>query len=250
MAAVLAGGFYANESGRRALLWAVAGSLALHLGLLFVLPWLQDAQRSSAAAPSLNARLADLKVAEAAPPGIEQPVQAAVRPRPEPVATTLPAPARATVPASPAPIPGIEVTRQAAEPVHAMPAVPAAPAAVARAEPRPASQPTAAASGPDPGSVARYRLELMDIARRYKKYPRIALDNNWEGRVELRIAIGEDGALSSLGVKKGAGRAVLDDAAQAMLRSAKAQATIPPALRGKAFELEIAVDFFLKNEER
>jgi len=107
-----------------------------------------------------------------------------------------------------------------------------------------------AASGPDPGTVARFRLELMDLARRYKKYPRIAQDNNWEGRVELRIAIGEDGAIASIIVKKGAGRAVLDDEAQAMIRAAKSKATIPPGLRGKAFALEIPVDFFLKDEER
>ena len=75
-------------------------------------------------------------------------------------------------------------------------------------------------------------------------------DNNWEGRVDLRIAIGEDGAISSLTVNKGAGRAVLDDEAQAMIRTAKAKATIPPGLRGKAFNLEISVDFFLKDEEK
>ncbi len=89
----------------------------------------------------------------------------------------------------------------------------------------------------------------MDLARRYKKYPRIAQDNNWEGRVELRIAIGEDGAISSLSVKKGSGRAVLDDEAQAMIRTAKSKATIPGALRGKAFIIGIPVDFFLKEEK-
>lgn len=87
----------------------------------------------------------------------------------------------------------------------------------------------------------------MDLARRYKKYPRIAQDNNWEGRVELRVVIGEDGAISSLTVKNGAGRRVLDDEAQAMIRTAKSKITIPPALRGTAFSLEIAVDFFLKD---
>ena len=90
----------------------------------------------------------------------------------------------------------------------------------------------------------------MDLARRYKKYPRIAQDNNWEGRVELRIAIGETGALSLLTVKKSTGHAVLDDEAQAMIRTASSKAAIPPALRGRAFALEIPVDFFLKDEEK
>ena len=89
----------------------------------------------------------------------------------------------------------------------------------------------------------------MDIVRRYKKYPRIAQENNWEGRVELRIAIGEDGSLASITVKKSAGRAVLDEEAQAMLRNAKSRTVIPAALRGKAFTIEIPVDFFLKEEK-
>ena len=89
----------------------------------------------------------------------------------------------------------------------------------------------------------------MDLARRYKKYPRVAQDNNWEGRVELRIAIAENGAISSITVKQGAGRAVLDEDAQAMLRTAKSKATVPPGLRGKAFVVEIPVEFGLKDEQ-
>ena len=125
-----------------------------------------------------------------------------------------------------------------------VPAAPPAQASVAKSDLQAAPP---AASGPDPGSVARFRLELMEIARRYKRYPRIAQENNWEGRVELRLAFSESGALASLSVKKGAGRAVLDEEAQAMIRSAQPQATVPPALRGKAFTLEIPVDFFLKE---
>jgi protein TonB len=90
----------------------------------------------------------------------------------------------------------------------------------------------------------------MEIARRYKRYPRIAQDNNWEGRVELRVAFAENGALASVTVKKGAGRTVLDEEAQAMIRRAQPHPSIPPALRGKAFNLEIPVDFFLKDEGR
>ena len=126
----------------------------------------------------------------------------------------------------------------------------APPALIARSETSSTPPPVTGAGGADPGSVARYRLELMDLARRYKRYPRIAQDNNWEGRVELRIAIGEDGAISSLAVQKGTGRAVLDDEARAMIRNAKSRAAIPPSLRGKSFTLEIPVDFSLKDEAR
>ena len=143
----------------------------------------------------------------------------------------------------PAPILSVEPAKQASEAAVPAQAVPSLSSPAAKAEASAAQ----AASGPDAGNVARFRLELMDIARRYKRYPRIAQDNNWEGRVELRIAFGEDGAISSLSVKKGSGRTVLDDEAQAMIRVAKSKVSIPPALRGRAFTLEIPVDFFLKE---
>jgi protein TonB len=137
--------------------------------------------------------------------------------------------------------------------VFVVPAQTPAPAPVPAIPARAATQPVPpavvpAASGPDPGTIARFRLELMDVARRYKKYPRIAQDNNWEGRVELRVAIGEDGGISSMTVRKSAGRTVLDEEAQEMLRTAKSRVAVPPALRGAAFNMDIAVDFFLKEE--
>ena len=240
MAAVLAGGYYANDSGRRLFLWAVAAPLALHLAVLFILPVLQKAQRARPAPPSLTARLAKPQPPEPALPKFEPPAQPAERPRPPPAAKAVPQPAR--VPAAPERVQSVEPEKQTVESAAVAPVAPAAPPPVVPQLP--------AASGPDPGTVAQFRLALMDLARRYKKYPRIAQDNNWEGRVDLRIAIGEDGAISSLTVNKGAGRAVLDDEAQAMIRTAKAKATIPPGLRGKAFNLEISVDFFLKDEEK
>ena len=225
-------------------------SLVLHALLLFALPMLKEAKRQIPA--RLTARLAAPEKPEAVPQKLEplppQPRTAPQPPafRPDPTATAPPQPAP-VAPSVAAPLPSVE-PRQAGEPAFTVPASPpAASAPASRAEPQPA---VAAGSGRDPGTVARFRLELMDVARRYKKYPRIAQDNNWEGRVELRIAIGEDGAISSLTVKKGSGRAVLDDEAQAMIRTAKSKATIPPVLRGRAFILEIPVDFFLKDEER
>jgi periplasmic protein TonB len=213
----------------------------LHALVLFVLPVLREAQ-TRIPAPLLTARLAAPKPPVPVAPNFEPP------PVPTPV---RPAPVARAAP--PAPILSTEPAKQAAEPAYVVPAqvpapAPIAPAPVAKAAAQPAAQPAApAASGPDPGTIARFRLELMDVARRYKKYPRIAQENNWEGRVELRIAIGEDGAISSLTVKKGTGRTVLDDEAQAMIRTAKSKVTIPSGLRGTAFNLEIAVDFFLKD---
>jgi TonB family protein len=225
----------------------VLTSLALHALLLYALPLLKDAQRRLPV--KLTARLA--KPPESAPQKVEaQPQQPQLQPRP---ATPRPAPAPKAEPQPAsvvAPVISVAPAKQAPEPAFTVFAPPVVPVPVspqappARTEPQAALQ---ASGGPDAGTVAQFRLELMDLARRYKKYPRVAQDNNWEGRVELRIAIGEDGAISSLTVKKGAGRTVLDEEAQSMIRVAKSKATIPPALRGKAFVLEIPVDFSLKD---
>jgi protein TonB len=235
------------EAGQlRLLAWAALASVALHLLLLHALPILEDAIRAPAA-PRLSARLAT------PPPQQAAKAEPVPEPRPAPVARPVARPP-AVAPFKPAAKPAVpaaigEAPRPLAEPAPSVPdALPAPKPSLAGADPAPAPASAPASAGPDPGSIARFRLELMDAARRYKRYPRVAQDNNWEGRVELRLAFAENGALAALTVKKGAGRAVLDDAAQAMIRSAQAQTPVPPALRGKAFTLEIAVDFFLKDE--
>ena len=204
---------------------------------------LKEAQRRIPA-PPLTARLEAPKPLPPAPPKVELPVLV----RPAPVAKAAP-----RAPAPTPPILSMEPAKQAAEPAFVVPAQPAAapaPPALGANAAGPPGPPTAApaASGLDPGAIGRFRLELMDVARRYKRYPRMAQDNNWEGRVEMRVAIGADGAIHSLTVKKSAGRAVLDDEAQAMIRTAKSKIALPPALRGTAFNLDIAVDFYLKED--
>ena len=230
----------------RLLAWAALASVALHLLLLYALPMLEQAIRAPSA-PALKARLA------------KPPPEPSARTEVQPVPQSAPA-ARPAVPRPPVAAPRAEtkplVASPAIEPVK--PSAEPAPAGSSAAAPSPqpvagsgaAQTPVPASAGPDPGSVARYRLELMDAARRYKRYPRVAQDNGWEGRVELHLAFAESGALSSLAVKKSAGRAALDDAALAMLGSAQAQTPVPVALRGKAFVVEIPVDFFLRDAER
>jgi protein TonB len=239
-----------EEARRRQLVMAVLASLALHaLFLLWLSPY-RDAQRVRAPEPPLVARLVTPKPVELAPPRIAPPAQPPPRPQPAPVAKVKP---QAQAQSRPAPVPtpappvlAVEPAKQA-EPTLVVPAAPSQAAATVDVQSTAAPAPTG--MGTDPGSLARFRLELMDLARRYKKYPRIARDNNWEGRVELRIAFAESGSIGSISVRKSSGRAVLDEQAQAMIRNAQAQATIPPALRGKAFTLEIPVDFFLKDDE-
>jgi protein TonB len=225
----------------RLLLTAVLGSLALHVLMLYLLPLLGEAQPARPAPQPLTAQLVrpkppppELPRTEPQPPA---PVRNAAKPRP--------APAPASPPSVPAPVLALESPKAPAEPPAFV--VPPAPPPSAAPVQTPAA-PAVAAGAPDPGNMARFRLELMEIARRYKRYPRLAQDNNWEGRVELRVAFTENGTLQALTVTRSAGRAVLDEAAQSMIRSALPQLSVPQALRGKPFALEIPVDFSLKDE--
>ena len=229
-----AAGSRIGERGTRQLAVAVLASLVLHALILLGLSHVKEGQRSRAAAAPLTARLAKPD------PPFEQ---TTVEPRPASTAHAAPR-IRKPVPVSAAPISSIESSSKTDEPTLAPPPVPVQPAV--RVEARTETQPgPAAASGPDPGSVARYRLELMEAAARYKRYPRIARENDWEGRVELLIAFAESGAIASMSVKRSSGRAVLDEEAQAMIRSAQPHTIIPPALRGRSFALETAVNFAL-----
>jgi protein TonB len=105
-----------------------------------------------------------------------------------------------------------------------------------------------AQSAPDTGSLDDYRLELMQVARKYKRYPRAAMDNNWEGRVVVRMVVGANGMIASIGIANSTGHEVLDKQALDMIQKAKGGVLIPPALRGKEFTLEIPVIYNLKDQ--
>ena len=97
--------------------------------------------------------------------------------------------------------------------------------------------------------VARYRSAIIAQAKRYKRYPRFARDNGWEGKVDVRMEIGADGSIASLRVARGTGYAILDQQALEMVRRAKPDASIPDGLRGKAFGIDVPVIFSLHDAD-
>jgi len=235
----LAGAFSAGVDDRqsRLLVRAVLCSIVLHAFILYFLPLLKELDRQRVDLPPLTARLVK-------PEPVPEPPR--VEPQPPPVPSSPVVRPAAKPQRQPAVAPLLSVEpQQNAEPALVVPAAPPQPAA--SAEVQPAAAAAATLSGPDPSSIARFRLELMEAALRYERYPRLAQDNGWEGRVEVRLLIAENGALASIVVRKSAGRPVLDDQALAMLRSAHPHVTVPPSLRGKAFTLDIPVDFSIKE---
>lgn len=234
------------HSDGRTLFTAIACSVALHLALLYLLPALFEATRRAAPWPkTLTARLAAPRPPEP-PRVVEEPTLAppartpkVVRPAPH-----KPAP-RAREPVAP---PVIAVTPALGAPAAVVPAPAPAPALPPVAAAPAAALAPAASTVPDPGSVAQFRMELIELAGHYKRYPRAAVDNNWEGKVDLRMVVAANGSIASLLVRKSAGYAALDDEAQRMFRSAKGQLAVPPALRGKEFTVDVSADFYFLKE--
>jgi protein TonB len=252
MAAGSARGMAWQDGARRALEYAFAASLALHALALLSLPSLPSpGMRPAPAPPPLEAHLMPAQPVEAPRPLPPAPPPK-IEPQPAPQPAPHPAPARVLKKVrpvrerAPEPVPEPVITAPAPAPVVA-PVPQPQPRVMAAPAPAPAPR---AAPQPDAASLAaQYRAALMAEAARYKRYPRFARDNGWEGRVEVRLAIGADGAIASLSVARGTGYAILDQQALEMLRSAKPQTAIPAGLRGKAFSVDIPVIFSLRDPD-
>jgi len=253
-----------SDRETRALAVAVVASVVLHAAILLALPMLREAQQRHAevrepivarlveppkpaeiAAPAPTTPEVKKPVAAPAPP---QPVQRPVKPAPKPVT-------RAPLAVEPKPdkIDSPPV-RQAAPIAEAPPSAPprsptneGTPSASARSSAIQAQPAPAASDAPDAGTLAQYRLAVISAARHYKRYPRLALENNWQGKVEVRLSIGADGRISGLSVRSSTGHSLLDQQALDMIERAKAAAQIPPALRGKQFVVDIPVEFTLRD---
>ena len=222
----------------RVFYYAVIASIALHAVALLIAPLLRDISRRIEWPAPIVARLVELPQPPAATPAVEPEVKPAVQPP-----TMKPVP-------SPRPAPVVEAAPQA--PSRPAPEAPVAPAPTAEPAQAAASQATpAAAPAARPGaeidadSVGRFRLLVIEEARKLKRYPRAARDNNWEGRTRLRVAYGGDGRRSSIDVVRSSGHELLDR--EAIDTVGRTDVPVPPALRGKEFAFEIEMIFNLSE---
>ncbi len=99
----------------------------------------------------------------------------------------------------------------------------------------------------DAGTLEQYRLALIVATRRYKRYPAIAMEKGWQGRVEVHMVIGANGMLASASIKTSSGHEILDNQALDMLKKGKTTVPIPANLRGRDFSIDVPVIFNLDN---
>ncbi|HEX2333633.1 MAG TPA: energy transducer TonB [Burkholderiales bacterium] len=232
-------------SDNRGFYYAVAASLALHALVLFAFPELIDtARRAASIPPQIIARLMEPEpappVAVPAPPVQPRPPAPAEKKKvpeakkPAPVIST---PQPAPTPAAPSAPPPVVAEAPAPQPAPPLAAV----------EPQRAPQPPPQPAQP-PESLSRdqYRLQLIDEARRHKRYPPLARENNWQGDVRVDVAIGANGR-PTVTLKGSSGYDVLDRQALEMFAQAARAVPVPPALRGKEFTLELRAVYGLED---
>jgi protein TonB len=250
---------FAPSEQNRALVLCVLASLVLH-GLVLLFPGLRTRAPAPAAPHILTAKFAQREMAPPPPPPVPE-VRPRVEPEPaRPKAETQPRPeAPRPVISTPAPVPGPTAPRIAeVPPAPAAPPEPAAPAPPtsaatagrpAEAQPATASPGTGAAragNDADSGTLDQYRIALIGIARRYKRYPAQAMDKGWQGKVEIRLVVGANGAIQASLVKVSSGYEILDNQALDMVKKAKPLTPIPASLRGREFTVDIPVVFDLQ----
>ncbi len=235
---------------------ALAVSIALHAAVLAGLPelwtssdpptpspltaWLVPGLQSAGTAEPAPAATPE-RAAEAAP---QRRSAAAAKPAPS---VSKAAPARE--PEGPAPLNAPAVQELAPAERTSV----AASAAVPGSKNVPLSAPVAAPAesggegSPDVGSLAQYRLALISAAKEHKTYPPRAIDRGLEGRVDVRVAVGADGAPARVLVQRSSRHDVLDREALELLRKAAALTPVPPALRNRDFAVEVPVLYELKD---
>ena len=222
-----------TESRNRVFHYAVLASLALHALLFVAFPDLVDtALRAASIPPQIIARLLE---PEPPAPAVGKPTPAARRDQPPAKKVEVAKPQLA----KPLPQPEAPVVQDAVPPVPAPPPV----AAIDPQPPQAAPQ-----SGPVPETLSRdqYRVQLIDEARRHKRYPPLARENNWQGGVLVGVTVGANGR-ASVTLKGSSGYDVLDRQALDMFRQAARAVPVPPTLRGKEFALEVRAVYGLED---
>jgi periplasmic protein TonB len=269
-----------DGASNRRLTYAIGASLALHGALLLVAAPREGPSPKEPVPETLTARLVTpvpqtpapqastpSGPATPAPPPAEasqpapkadmaplpkaQPKKRQPQPKPRTPAKSpaKPSDQAAPPPASARPAPQVETPQSAAAPLPSPEPVPSPPLDTLTpqgAPPSAAPSSTPAEATADAGSLEGYRRDLLDMAARYKRYPLVARDNNWEGMATVRLAIGANGMIDSLAIAQSSGHDVLDRAAIDMIRKAKGAVLIPAALRGKPFVLTIPVLYEIK----
>jgi len=229
----------------RVLSACVGVSLALHVAALFAFPGLRPSVSAGGAKPltaTFSSTLARPEALTAAPKPLSRSRREVnFEAQPQILATSGPA-----VPDVPQPAEPISLYAPVQQTAGTAP--PATDTSGGRETPATLGRSTEKylAEAADTGLLEKYRLALIDAAKRYKRYPSRAIETGWQGRVEIRLVAGSDGTIKSAIIKRSSSYQILDDQALDMVKKSARAEPIPSALRGREFTLDIPVIFELQ----
>jgi periplasmic protein TonB len=237
------------------LFWlALSFSLLLHVGLYYVLPYLQSSsvQPIKRIVVELNMSEQQQAVSEPAPESKVEPTP--IEPKPQQVIKEQVKPQK---PVEVAPVLATESPSAASNYV-----APPAPAPVSESTPEPTKSSNTSAATPtsnvsaeqtDSSEVSRdeawdgYGQALYEMVGRNKNYPQIAIRRNWEGQAKV-LAKFILGKLVDVTLIDSSGHEVLDKEALSMLRKAVSQLPVHGNLAKKTFTVTVPVDFKLAEQ--
>lgn len=111
----------------------------------------------------------------------------------------------------------------------------------------PAGQPDRAIepmrTGIDVAGLRQYHLALGQKARQFRRFPEEARVAGYKGRVTMRLAVSETGRPLGISLLDSSSFRILDQAALDMMTLAASHTEIPDSLRGRAFTIDLAVDY-------
>lgn len=99
----------------------------------------------------------------------------------------------------------------------------------------------------DRAQLASHARQQVEIHFRDRfRYPRIARQRGWEGRVVLTFRLQPDGRITDVEVAESSGRSILDENARQTLIHIQSVPEIADRLQGEALELEVPVTYRLQ----
>lgn len=172
------------------------------------------------------------------PPAVAPPPQLAIATPATPPTSATPAPASAS-PASPPP---------AVAPAGPGPATPSPPGARPDSGTGGAREGAPAENAVSPDTLRAYTIALGASAGRLRRYPALARERGWEGRVEVVVALLPGMAQPRVSLKQSSGHELLDEQALRMVRGAVDNVPLPEGLRGRTITVRLPVEFSLAAE--
>ena len=101
---------------------------------------------------------------------------------------------------------------------------------------------------PPPDALRAYTIALGASASRLRRYPPLARERGWEGRVEVAVILLPGLVVPRVGLRRGCGHELLDEQALEIVRGAVAAVPLPEALRGRSAAVRLPIEFSLAGE--